>query len=83
MGLASGMTFDRLADRRELLRAFDTIRRDLDDVRGSLAGMDAFTSQAMEMIASNKARLYFDRAPIADLEDFIELAVRGQPHSSR
>ncbi len=60
LGMARGMTLDRLADRRQLLQTFDTIRRDLDDARGSLAGMDAFTSQAMEMIASNKARDAFD-----------------------
>src|SRR5262249_27494311 len=31
-----------------------------DDARGSLAGMDAFTGQALEMIASNRARDAFD-----------------------
>src|SRR5439155_25123524 len=60
LGLARNMTPDRLADRKVLLRSFDTLRRDLDDARGSLEGMDAFTSQAMEMITSNKARDAFD-----------------------
>jgi hypothetical protein len=60
LGLAREMTLDRLADRRQLLRAFDDLRRDLDDARGSLAGADAFTSQALEMITTDKARDAFD-----------------------
>ncbi len=60
LGLAKGMTLDRLGDRRKLLRSFDGLRRDLDDARRSMAGMDAFTAQAMEMIATNKARDAFD-----------------------
>jgi hypothetical protein len=59
LGLAKGMTLDRLGERRELLRTFDTLRRDLE-ARGSLAGMDAFTEQALEMIVTNKARDAFD-----------------------
>jgi uncharacterized protein (DUF1501 family) len=60
LGLARTMTLDRLADRKALLRSFDGLRRDLDDARGSLGGMDAFTAQALEMITSNKARDAFD-----------------------
>jgi hypothetical protein len=60
LGLARDMTLDRLGDRRELLRSFDTMRRDLDDARGSVGGMDAFTAQALEMITTNKARDAFD-----------------------
>jgi uncharacterized protein (DUF1501 family) len=60
LGLARDMTLDRLSDRRTLLRSFDGLRRDLDDARGSMAGMDAFTAQAMEMIATNRARDAFD-----------------------
>ena len=56
LGLARAMTQDRLADRRLLMRSFDTMRRDLDDARGSMAGMDAFQAQAIEMITTNKAR---------------------------
>src|SRR5262249_17272619 len=41
-GLARGMTLGRLADRQELLRSFDRMRRDID-AQGDLAGMDAFT----------------------------------------
>jgi uncharacterized protein (DUF1501 family) len=36
------------------------IRRDLDDARGSLGGMEAFTARALEMITSNRARDAFD-----------------------
>lgn len=60
LGLVRDVTLDRLNDRRDLLSTFDTFRRDLDDARGSIAGMDAFTAQALEMIASNKARDAFD-----------------------
>jgi hypothetical protein len=60
LGLARGMSLERLEKRRELLAAFDDVRRELDDARGSLAGMDAFTAQALEMIATNKARDAFD-----------------------
>src|SRR5205807_176258 len=54
------VSLDRLADRRVLLRTFDAVRRDLDDGRGSRAGMDAFTRQALEMITSSKARDAFN-----------------------
>ncbi len=60
LGLAPGMTLDRLSDRRELQRTFDGLRHDLDDAHGSLAGMDAFNAQAMEMITTNRARDAFD-----------------------
>jgi hypothetical protein len=60
LGRAAGVTLDRLADRRALRSTFDGLRRDLDDARGSMAGLDAFTAQALEMIASNKARDAFD-----------------------
>ncbi len=58
--LARGVTLDQLADRRTLQRSFDGLRRNLDDARGSMAGIDAFNSQALEMIATNRARDAFD-----------------------
>jgi hypothetical protein len=72
LGLARDMTLDRLADRRTLLTTFDTLRRDLDDARKSLAGMDAFTAQAMEMITTNQARDAFDisKEPTAGREKY-------------
>src|SRR5262249_9748123 len=60
LGLARGLTLDRLADRRPLLRSFDTLPHDLDGARGDMAGMDAFTARALEMIATNEARDAFD-----------------------
>ncbi len=60
LGLVRDVSIERLTNRRSLLETFDTLQRDLDDARGSMAGMDAFTSQALEMITSNKARDAFD-----------------------
>jgi hypothetical protein len=58
--LAKDMTLERLTERRSLLGALDTVRRDLDDARGSLAGIDGFTAQALDMVAAPQARLAFD-----------------------
>ena len=60
LGLCEGISLDRLGDRRQLLKSFDSLRRDVEDVRGSLAGMDAFTAQALEMLTTNRARDAFD-----------------------
>jgi hypothetical protein len=60
LGLLGDVTMDRLEDRRALLKSFDALKRELDDARGSLEGMDAFTARALEMISSNKARAAFD-----------------------
>jgi hypothetical protein len=49
----------RLEGRRDLLRAFDTLRRDLDG-RGMLEGLDAAQNRALRMIASGKVRDAFD-----------------------
>jgi hypothetical protein len=60
LGRPQSISLDRLADRKELLHSFDSLRRELDDSRGSAVGMDAFTTQALEMITSNRARDAFD-----------------------
>ena len=57
--LAPGVTRERLAERRELLRGFDTLRRDLDG-RADLAGTDRFTAQAFELLTSSKTRTALD-----------------------
>ena len=44
LGLVKGIDLDRLADRR-VRCAFDMLRRDVEDARGSVAGVDAFTAQ--------------------------------------
>jgi hypothetical protein len=49
----------RLEDRRELLRTFDTFRRDLDTRRES-RDMDAYTARAFDIITSSRARDAFD-----------------------
>jgi hypothetical protein len=59
LGLASGITLDRLYNRKELLGHLDTIRREVD-YGGSLAGVDAFTARALDMVTSKTAREAFD-----------------------
>ena len=60
LALASGLTRDRVSDRRQLLKAFDGLRRDIDDSQGSLASADAFTDQAIAMVTTQSARDAFD-----------------------
>jgi hypothetical protein len=50
---------DRFASRQELLGRLDTLRRDLD-ARRAFEAQDAFTTQALDMIASPRARAAFD-----------------------
>jgi hypothetical protein len=57
--LAKGISRERLRDRRELLRTFDTMRREAD-YNEAMAGMDAYTRQALEMITSPRVRDTFD-----------------------
>jgi hypothetical protein len=57
--LATGMTSERLGERQQLLRAFDSLRRDLD-AKGELAGMDRFRAQAFELITSDATRNALD-----------------------
>ena len=49
---------DRLADRRNLLRSFDTLNREVDRT-GITQAMDSFESQAFDLILS-RAREVFD-----------------------
>jgi len=48
-----GINVNRLADRRSLLRSFDSLRRDID-ASGTLDGMDHFTEQAFGLLTSSK-----------------------------
>ncbi len=59
LGLVTGVSLDRLHDRKQLLGSLDTIRRDID-YRGALAGVDAYTVRALDMVASSKTRDAFD-----------------------
>ncbi len=49
----------RLEDRRNLLRTFDTLRRELDTT-GTMAGMDGFQKRALQMVTSGRVRDAFD-----------------------
>jgi hypothetical protein len=51
---------ERLSHRRDLQRVFETLDRDLDDAKGSFAGLDAFNRQALQMIATPRVRDAFD-----------------------
>jgi uncharacterized protein (DUF1501 family) len=53
--LPSGVDKDRRAEQRDLLRAFDDVRRDID-ASGAMAGMDAYQQQAVEIVASGRVR---------------------------
>jgi hypothetical protein len=53
MTLARGVSWDRLGDRKSLLRSFDHLRRDLD-TEGMIEGTDAFTQRAFEILTSTK-----------------------------
>ena len=59
LGLARGMTLDRLADRRTLLGSFDRLRRQVD-AEVELAAVDGFTAQALDIVSSGRARDAFD-----------------------
>jgi hypothetical protein len=53
------ISLDRLQDRRQLLRAFDSMRREAEH-NESMSGVDAFTRRAFEMTTSPAAREAFD-----------------------
>jgi len=48
-----GVSVDRLADRRSLLRGFDAMRREVD-ASGTIEGMDHFTEQAFGLLTSSR-----------------------------
>ncbi len=49
----NGITTDRLADRRNLLRSFDQLRREVD-ATGALEGVDSSTALAFDVLSSSK-----------------------------
>jgi hypothetical protein len=57
--LAGGVNGARMDDRKNLLKDFDTVRRDLD-ASGTMKGLDAFASRAFDMIASGTVRKALD-----------------------
>jgi hypothetical protein len=60
LNLPAGVSTERLASRKALLQSMDDLRREMDDRNGSLASVDRFTAQALDMISSPKARDAFD-----------------------
>lgn len=58
--LRPGVSAEYLRDRRDLMRAFDNVRREIDAGQANIAGLDAYTAQALEMITSPRARDAFD-----------------------
>ena len=58
-----GTTLERLNDRRVLLAGLDRLRRDVD-ASGLMAGVDAFQTQAFDLILGNAAQAFdADREP--------------------
>lgn len=57
--LPSGLSSDRLGERRTLNEDLDRLRRDLD-LGGSMESADRFTQQAMDMVLGERARTAFD-----------------------
>ena len=58
--LPDGLTLGRIDDRRQLRESFDRLNRQVDDARGNVASVDAFTDQAIAMVTTNRARDAFD-----------------------
>jgi Protein of unknown function (DUF1501) len=54
-----GVTHERIGDRRELLRSFDTLRNDLDHT-GVMESMDRYGRQAVEILLGRRAQDAFD-----------------------
>jgi uncharacterized protein (DUF1501 family) len=59
LSLPGGLTAGSVDSRRQLLKAFDTLRRDVDE-SGVMEGLDTFKSQALEMVAGDRMREAFD-----------------------
>lgn len=57
--LPSGLDQSRLSDRRSLSESFDRLRSDLDQ-SGSMAALDSYSQQAVEMVVGRQAQNAFD-----------------------
>ncbi|MBV8792096.1 MAG: hypothetical protein JO237_08575, partial [Pseudolabrys sp.] len=69
----------------QMMGITDTIASSVEDyvaLAVRLAREPSLREDLKRRIANNKARLFFDRAPVRDLENFIECVV-GRRHSSR
>lgn len=59
LSLPKGLTARSVDSRRELLKSFDTLRRDIDQT-GVMEGLDTFKQQALEMVAGERMRAAFN-----------------------
>lgn len=59
LSLPGGLTTRSVDSRRNLLKTFDTLRRDIDE-SGVMSGLDTFKQQALEMVAGDRMRDAFD-----------------------
>jgi hypothetical protein len=59
--LPQAITVERIHDRRSLLRSFDNVRREIDS-SGSMAAMDRYGQEAVDMVVGARAREAFDLA---------------------
>jgi uncharacterized protein (DUF1501 family) len=64
--LPGDVSFERVGERRELLRQFDTLRRDLD-AGGTLTAVDRYGQQAVDLLVGRRMQEAFDleREPAA------------------
>jgi len=69
--LPRGLNQDRINSRHSLQQQFDRLRRDLD-LGGSMAAMDRFEQQAVDIVAGQRAQQVFDLAhePLAVRERY-------------
>jgi hypothetical protein len=57
--LTSGVKADRVEERKDLLKEFDSVRREID-ASGTMSGMDSFTTRALDMVISGNVRNALD-----------------------
>ncbi len=69
--LLRGLSIDRLADRKTLLKRFDHLRRDAD-ASGAVQAMDAFTQQAFGLLTSSRMAdaLDLSKEPVRVIERY-------------
>src|SRR5437868_3407292 len=59
LALPRALPLSSVRSRAQLLRAFDTLRRDVDQT-GTLEGLNSFKAQALEMVTGDRVRAAFD-----------------------
>ena len=59
LALPEGLTLKSVESRRELLKKFDTLNREVDK-SGVIEGLDSFKTQALEMVTGERVRKAFD-----------------------